>query len=141
IFDAAGSGTIWWLGNPPGDEEMLVETVGRVGNRAYLSLSYRSGRSYQKADGSRDWYWDEEMGMAGLREALRFAERFGGSHNGRVQACLCPHAVDNCSPELLKATLAEARAANLLIQIHTAQYSHEVDLIRQRYGDTPVGHL
>jgi cytosine/adenosine deaminase-related metal-dependent hydrolase len=141
LVDAAGSGTIWWLGNPPGDEEMLVETVGRVGARAYLSLSYRTGRSYQKPDGSRDWHWDEEMGMAGLREAVKFAERFRGSHGGRVEVMLCPHAVDNCSPALLDATRSEARSNDLLVQIHTAQYAHEVALIQDRYGDTPVGHL
>lgn len=141
IVDAAGSGTIWWLGNPPDDETMLAETVGRVGNRAYLSLSYRSGRSYQKADGTRDWWWDEEMGMAGLQEALRFAQQVGGTHGGCVQAMLCPHAVDNCSPALLEATRNEAHNANLLVQIHTAQYAHEVALIQERYGDTPVAHL
>ena len=64
--------------------------------------------------------------MALLRQALRFAERHRGKHDGRVQAMLNPHAVDNCSPALLQATLAEARAADLLIQIHTAQYAHEV---------------
>lgn len=141
IVDAGGSGPIWWLGNPPDDEAMLIETVGRVGCRAYLSLAHRSGRSYQNADGARDWHWDEEMGMALLRQALRFAQRHRGAHDGRVQVMLNPHAVDNCSPALLEATLAEARAAGLLIQIHTAQYAHEVALIREWYGDTPVGHL
>ena len=141
IVDAGGSGPIWWLGNPPDDEEFLVETVGRVGCRAYLSLAHRSGRSYQNPDRSRDWHWDEGMGMALLRQALRFAERHRGKHDGRVQVMLNPHAVDNCSPALLQATLAEARAADLLIQIHTAQYAYEVTLIRERYGDTPVGHL
>ena len=141
IVDAGGSGPIWWLGNPPHDEERLVDTVGRVGCRAYLSLAHRSGRSYQNPDLSRDWHWDEEMGMALLRQALRFAERHRGKFDGRVQAMLNPHAVDNCSPALLAATLAEARAADLRIQIHTAQYAHEVALIRERYGDTPVGHL
>jgi cytosine/adenosine deaminase-related metal-dependent hydrolase len=81
------------------------------------------------------------MGIAGLHEAMRFAKTFHGAHDGRVQVMLCPHAVDNCSPDLLSATRNEARQAGLLIQIHTAQYAHEVDLIRQRYGDTPVGHL
>ena len=79
--------------------------------------------------------------MALLRQALRFAERHRGTYDGRVQVMLNPHAVDNCSPALLQATLAEARAADLLIQIHTAQYAHEVTLIRERYGDAPVGHL
>jgi 5-methylthioadenosine/S-adenosylhomocysteine deaminase len=141
VLDAAGSGTIWWLGNPPGDEEMLVDTVGRVGPRAYLSLSYRTGRSYQNPDGSRDWYWDEEMGLAGLREAVKFAERVRGRYDGRVDAVLTPHAVDNCSPTLLEATRRAMDEHNLITQIHTAQYAHEVDLIRRRYGDTPVGHL
>lgn len=141
VVDAAGSGPLWWLGNPPGDEELLVETVGRLGCRAYLSLSYRSGRSFQRPDGSRDWHWDEAMGMAGLREALRFAEAHGGAHGGRVEVMLTPHAVDNCSPDLLRATREAARAAGLRVQIHTAQYAHEVELIRRRYGDTPVGHL
>lgn len=141
IVDAGGSGPIWWLGNPPGDEEMLVETVGRIGCRAYLSLAHRSGRSYQNPDRSRDWHWDEEMGRAGLRQALQFAQRHRGRYDGRVEVMLNPHAVDNCSPALLAATLAEARAADLLIQIHTAQYAHEVALIRARYGDSPVGHL
>ncbi len=141
IVDAGGSGPIWWLGNPPGDEELLVDTVGQVGCRAYLSLAHRSGRSFQNADRSRDWHWDEEMGMAGLRQALAFAERYRGTHDGRVEVMLNPHAVDNCSPALLAATLREARAADLLIQIHTAQYAHEVALIRERFGDTPVGHL
>jgi cytosine/adenosine deaminase-related metal-dependent hydrolase len=141
IVDAGGSGPIWWLGNPPGDEELLVETVGRIGCRAWLSLAHRDGRSFQHADGRRDWHWDEAMGMALLDQALRFAERHRGKHGGRVEVMLNPHAVDNCSPALLHATLAEARAAKLLIQIHTAQYAHEVELIRERYGDTPVGHL
>ena len=39
VLDAAGSGTLWWLGNQPHDEEMLVDTAGRLGARVYLSLS------------------------------------------------------------------------------------------------------
>jgi cytosine/adenosine deaminase-related metal-dependent hydrolase len=31
IVDAAGSGPLWWLGNPPADEEMLLDTAARVG--------------------------------------------------------------------------------------------------------------
>jgi cytosine/adenosine deaminase-related metal-dependent hydrolase len=141
VVDAGGSGPIWWLGNPPTDEEILVDTVGRVGSRAYLSLAHRSARSYQEPDGSRDWVWDEEIGMGRLQEAVRFAKQYRGTHGGRVDVMLNPHAVDNCSPELLKATLEEARSNDIMIQIHTAQYPHEVELIRQRYDDTPVGHL
>jgi cytosine/adenosine deaminase-related metal-dependent hydrolase len=141
VVDAGGSGTLWWLGNPPEDEETLAETVGRIGCRAYLSLIYQSARAYQNRSGSWDWYWDERMGMAGLQQGLRFAKEYHGTHDGRVQVILTPHSIDRCTPELLEATLTAARSEGLLIQIHAAEYLSEVELIRQRYGDTPVGHL
>jgi len=141
VVDAHGYGPIWWLGNPPTDEAMLAETTGRLGCRTYLALGFRSARSYQKTDGSRDWHWNEEMGMALLQEGLHFAEEHHGTHDGRVQVILCPHAVDNCSPALLEETLKEARARNLLIEIHVAQSTNEFNLVQELYGDTPVGHL
>lgn len=141
VVDAAGSGTIWWLGNPPGDEEMLLDTVERVGGRLYASLSYRSGRVFHDAQGNTGWSWDEEYGMDGLRRAVDFAVRHRGSHGGRVETLLCPHAVDNCSPELLKATKQAAAEHGLIIQIHCAQYEYEVRRIRERHGATPVEHL
>ncbi len=141
VVDAHGYGPIWWLGNPPTDEAYLAEAVGRIGSRAYLALGFRSARSYQKADGTRAWHWDEEMGLGLLDAALRFADEHHRTHGDRVHVILCPHAVDNCSPALLAAALEAARARNLIIEIHTAQYMGEVNLIREKYGQTPVGHL
>ncbi len=141
IVDAAGSGTVWFLGNPPGDVEMLAETVGRVGSRAYLSLSYRSARRWEDADGSDGWHWDDEMGMDGLAQAVEFATSYRGRHDGRIQTLLTPHQADNCSPELLAATLEAARANDILIEIHAAEYPFGATLVRERYGETQVGYL
>lgn len=141
IVDAHGSGTLWWLGNPPRDEEMLADIVGRIGSRAYLALGFRSSRKYQKKDGPAGWYEDEETGMKDLQEALHFAEEHRGTHGGRVEAILTAHAAERCSPALLEATLREAKAANLPITIHVAQALEEVEFIRERYGETPVGYL
>ena len=141
VVDVGGSGPIWWLANAPGDEEMLADTVGRLGCRAYLSLAYRSARVYLTPDGQWGWHEDEELERAGLEQALRFAERYHGSHGGRVHSMLTPHAADMLTPPLLRATLEEARARGLLIQIHTAQYKFENDRIRERHDDTPVGFL
>jgi hypothetical protein len=41
IVDAGGSGPIWRLGNPPTDKELLVETLRRIGCRAFLSQAHR----------------------------------------------------------------------------------------------------
>jgi 5-methylthioadenosine/S-adenosylhomocysteine deaminase len=141
VVDAHGYGAIWWLGNPPTDEVALAETVGRLGCRAYLALGFRSARSYQDRDGVSRQHWDEAMGLDGLQEGLRFALAYRGAHDGRVQTLLTPHAVEKCTPALLATTLAEARAADLPIQIHTSQSVHEVELVRRRHGDTPVGFL
>lgn len=141
IVDAAGSGTIWWLGNPPGDEELLLDTAERVGARIYASLSYRTGRVYHDRDGVTGWAWDEEGGMAGLERAVAFAVRHRGTRGGLVETMLCPHAVDNCSPALLAATKAAAAEHGLLVQIHCAQYEYEVRRVRERFGATPVEHL
>lgn len=141
IVDAAGSGTLWWLGNPPGDEEMLLETAARVGARVYASLSYRSGRVYYDRDGRAGWFWDEASGQEGLRRAVEFCLRHRGTRGGLVETLLCPHAVDNCSPDLLRATRQAATAYGLIVQIHCAQYEFEVARIKNTYHCTPVEHL
>lgn len=141
IVDVVGSGPIWWLGNAPEDEEMLVDTVGKIGCRAYLALGFRSARVYQNADHAWGWYEVPELGMEGLRVAREFARRYRGAYDGRVQVLLTPHAVDISSPALLQATLDAARSDDLLIQIHAAQYPFENEYVRAHYGDTPIGYL
>ena len=56
ILDVVGSGTLWWLGNPPGDAEIFAETVDRLGARAYLSPGYRSHHVYMDELGHRGYY-------------------------------------------------------------------------------------
>ena len=141
IVDAAGSGTVWFLGNPPADVELLAETIGRIGSRAYLSLSYRSARRWEDSNGTDGWHWDDQMALEGLAQAVEFATSYRGRHDQRIQTLLTPHQADNCSPELLAATLEAARANDLLIEIHAAEYPFGADLVRERYGDTQVGYL
>jgi len=141
IVDAAGSGPLWWLGNPPGDEEVLLETAARVGARVYASLSYRSGRVYRDAAGNPGWVWDEESGLEGLRRAVAFAVHHRGTRGGLAETLLCPHAVDNCSGPLLAATKQAAAEHGLIVQIHCAQYEFEVQRIREREHCTPVEYL
>ncbi len=141
VVDAHGYGPVWWLGNPPTDEEMLSETVGRIGSRAYLALGFRSARSFARADGSRGYHWDEGLGRAGLEEGLRFAQNHDGAHDGRVRGLLTPHHAFICSPELLQETRAAARRHGLWIQVHVAEWIPEIEIARDRYGETPVGLL
>jgi cytosine/adenosine deaminase-related metal-dependent hydrolase len=47
----------------------------------------------------------------------------------------------NCTPQLLAQTLEVARENNLRVTVHTAEYMPELEMIRDRYDDTPVGVL
>jgi cytosine/adenosine deaminase-related metal-dependent hydrolase len=49
--------------------------------------------------------------------------------------------VEKLTPELLTMTLNEARGAGLPIEIHVSQSLFEVQAVRERRGDTPVGFL
>ena len=51
---------------------------------------------------------------------------------------LYPHAVDNCSPDLLRETKRAAQSLGVGIEIHVSQTLDEVAVIRQRHGRTPV---
>ena len=93
IVDTGGSGPIWWLGNAPTDEEMLVDTVGRIGCRAYLAQSYRSLRVYQKPDLSWGWYPVPELGMEGCKSRSILPRRDRGAYRraraGDAHAARC----------------------------------------------------
>ncbi|MBI4280494.1 MAG: amidohydrolase family protein, partial [Armatimonadetes bacterium] len=138
LLDVVGSGTLWWLGNPPGDIEIFADTVGRLGARAYLSPGYRSYRVHTDESGQRGYFMTERQGFGGLQQAVRFIEGFHGAHGGRVQGMLYPHAVDNCTPDLLRETKRAAKALGVGIQIHAAQSVGEVEVVRERTGLTPI---
>ena len=53
FLDVVSSGTLWWLGNPPGDVAILADVVGRLGGRAYLSPGMRSYRVCMDPGGQR----------------------------------------------------------------------------------------
>lgn len=67
------------------------------------------------------------------------AERYGGDR-GLVSVWLGAHSVYNCSPEFSREAKRQADAVGYDFFIHLAECRDEVDLIRERYGKTPVQH-
>lgn len=65
-----------------------------------------------------------------------------GKAGGRMRLAMSPHATDTCSPELLRACVARARALDVPVTTHLAQSSGEVATIRARYdGRSPAEYL
>lgn len=138
IVDVIGSSSPWWLGNTPRDVEVFVEVAGRLGARVYSTPGYRSVKSCLLPDSTRTAVPIADDGFADLDRAVRFIEQHHGSYGDRVRGMLYPHAVDNTSPDLLRATRAAADSLGVGIQIHAAQNIPEVQQMIAKYGHTPV---
>jgi cytosine/adenosine deaminase-related metal-dependent hydrolase len=127
--------------SPMEQTEILAQTVGEIGARAYISHNYRSAGKYCPQRGVTRYHWSEAAGQAGLRNALKFAEQHDGDYGGRVRAMLFPYTLDTSSPELLRATKQAAHDTGLLIHMFTAQSLYEYHEMKRRHGQTPIQFL
>ncbi|WZB77415.1 chlorohydrolase family protein [Achromobacter insuavis] len=87
-----------------------ARTAGELGLRVYLGPAYRSGHTYVNGEGRIRCHYDAARGMAGLEQAMAFADEVEGLYDGRVRAMLSPDRIETCTPELLRASAAAARA-------------------------------
>jgi 8-oxoguanine deaminase len=116
----------------------VVDAAGDLGIRMYAGPSYRSGVSVVRADGSPTVLWEEPLGEAGLRDAVRFVERFDGAHGGLVRGALLPCRIETITLELMRATARAAADLGCPVRIHAAQGALEVKLLREWYGKGPI---
>jgi cytosine/adenosine deaminase-related metal-dependent hydrolase len=116
----------------------MVDTIGTLGVRAYVSPAYRSGTYVLDAAGVLSYEWDEEEGRQGLARAKAFIRKHDGAHGGRVRGMLFPMQIDTCSPALLRATRAAAGELGVGIEIHAGQNLLEFHEILRRTRRTPV---
>lgn len=124
-----------------GADEDMVETIGALGMRAYLSPAYKSGSYVLDATGALTYEWDEEAGRQGLERAKEFIRKHGSAHGDRIRGMLFPYQVDTCSPELLRATRRAANELGVGIEIHAGQNLLEFHEILRRHRRTPVEFL
>lgn len=121
-----------------GADEEMVETIGALGMRAYVSPAYKSGSYVLDATGALTYEWDEEAGRQGLERAKEFIRKHGSAHGDRIRGMLFPYQVDTCSPELLRATRRAANELGVGIEIHAGQNLLEFHEILRRHRRTPV---
>ncbi|MBU4074899.1 MAG: amidohydrolase [Proteobacteria bacterium] len=72
--------------------------------------------------------------------AESFVEKWRGRSPLVTPALIC-HSPYTCSPETLRSIKAVARRTGVTFLIHLAETREEGDMIRERYGKTPVRHL
>lgn len=109
---------------------IFADAASAIGMRA-LGGALANSPSLRKA-GRPNW-------PLALQETETSMERHAG--NGLVRHYLGAHSPYNCTPELLVEVAQAARDRGLPFVIHLAENPREHDIIRERHGRTPFGHL
>jgi cytosine/adenosine deaminase-related metal-dependent hydrolase len=122
--------------------DAYIAAAVRSGLRTYVSPMFPAGnqaRGFLK-DGAI--VYSAATGLAAdLEHSIAYHATYDGQGDGRVRIKLSPHAPDTVDPETLRAVRAAANELHCPITIHAAQSRNEVALIRERYGQSSIGHL
>lgn len=124
------------------ESDYIAELCQRVGLRAYIAESYRSGEWFTDSGRTVEYRWYEDDGKAAFDRAVDFAQRHSNrDREGLVTGFLNPSQADTCSEALLRESTAAARDNGLLTQIHAAQSYPEFYELTRRHGRTPIEWL
>ena len=116
----------------------VAEIAEELGIRAYLGPAYRTGASIVHPDGSLDIHWDEERGLAGLRDAAAFAREIEGRAGGRIRAMLAPDRIECCTEALLRRTAALTEELACPVRLHCCQSLAEMEIVERRFARSPI---
>jgi cytosine/adenosine deaminase-related metal-dependent hydrolase len=121
------------------EAEDMANEAAALGLRAYLGPSYRSGVAVRPEEGSATVVaWREELGHAGLADAVRFAEWLTDRGDPLLRPILLPCRIETLTPELMEATAAAASRLGIKVRMHCLQGTFEWAQLAERYGRTPV---
>lgn len=85
-----------------------------------------------------DWEYSEEIGQLRMAELEQLVRDFHGSHQGRANVIVIPHAPDTCSAGLLRRAGEFTRANGLKLSTHLSQSKLENAQIQARDGCSPT---
>ncbi|QTF72278.1 chlorohydrolase family protein [Arthrobacter woluwensis] len=118
----------------------LATAVEDIGLRAYLGPSYRTHVPY--TDGQRVLlHEDEQRGLDGLAEAIRFARDHEGRADGRIRTALLPARIETQTEKTLWLTRQTADELGIPVRLHAAQGLSEVETMIERTGMRPLPYL
>lgn len=84
---------------------------------------------------------DEKLGEELLNKNIALIEKWQDNPEGRITACLGPHAPDTCSVDLLKRMAVLADRYDLPVTTHLAQSKQELQRIADVYQTSPANYL
>jgi cytosine/adenosine deaminase-related metal-dependent hydrolase len=124
-------------GETTGEFEAAADAAADLGLRVYLGPAYRTGNTFVHDDGRIDFFFDEERGLAGFAEAVRFAKAVEGRAGGLVRTMLAPDRIETCTPELLRRTAEAAKDLDIPVRLHCCQSRIEYEAVLELRGMSP----
>lgn len=112
-----------------------------LGLRVYLGPAYRTGNTFVRQDGTFDFYFDEQRGLDGLAEAVKFCQTFEGKAGGLIRTMLSPDRIETCTPKLLQHSATAAHDLEVPIRLHCCQSLFEYETILKLHGMSPLEWL
>ena len=119
--------------------DAAAQTAQDLGLRVWLGPAYRSGGMIVEAEGHLTAAFDEARGLAGLDDAIAFAERWHG--DPLISPMLAPDRVETCTETLLRRTMAAADDLGCPVRLHMAQGRMELDTVIRLHGMTAPAWL
>ena len=110
----------------------------RLGLRAFLGPSYRSGVNVVTADGEREVRFAPEEGEVGFADAVRFHDELARLRDPLLTPVFLPCRIETLTPDLLAATAAAASERGAIVRLHALQGEVERELIIEAHGCTPL---
>ena len=111
--------------------------IFRFADRA-IEVAKRSGLRMTFSPQSFDATSDR---MENTKKTLELAKEFHGSGNGRIRVWFGPHAPYSCGPDSYAEAAELARLYGLGVHTHLCETDSELEIIRGRYGVSPVEYL
>jgi 5-methylthioadenosine/S-adenosylhomocysteine deaminase len=121
--------------------EGWLDHFAASGLRGVLAPMYRSARWFTRNGHVTEYEWDAKAGEAAMKQAMALLDAAAKHPSKRMGGMVSPSQIDTCTPELIKASFAEAKRRKLPFQIHAAQSVVEFHEMTRRHGLTPVEWL
>jgi cytosine/adenosine deaminase-related metal-dependent hydrolase len=115
-----------------------VELAAQSGLRAVLAPAYASARWVVRKNHLLEYEWNEDAGRRGLDDALKLVDALVRHPSGRLSGMISPAQIDTCTEDLLRDSVAAARARSLPFTVHCAQAANEFYEMVRRHGITPI---
>ena len=121
--------------------EHWIDIMAKSGLRCCIAPMFRSARWFTRNGHVVEYEWNEQRGIDGMERALKIIDQAEAHPCGRLTGMMAPSQIDTCTPELIRASHAEAMRRGIPWQIHAGQSLPEFHEITRRHGLTPIQWL